>query len=82
MTYIFLNFIIYPPGQACCRTRRHTRYMKRAQSVRDPLIGQERATPGPMHHGQAMRSPMRTEWIKSQGLEMQGLWSRANFEKV
>jgi len=56
--------------------------MKRAQSVRDPLIGQERATPGPMHHGQAMRSPMRTEWIKSQGLEMQGLWSRANFEKV
>ena len=29
-----------------------------------------------------MRSPMRTEWIKSQGLEMQGLWSRGVFQKV
>ena len=29
-----------------------------------------------------MRSPMRTEWIKSQGLEMQGLWSRSVFQKV
>jgi len=34
------------------------------------------------HHGQAMRSPMRTEWIKRQGLEMQGLWSREVFQKV
>jgi len=25
---------------------------------------------------------MRTEWIKSQGLEMQGLWSRGVFQKV
>ena len=39
------------------------------QSVRDP-IGYTRATPDPKHHGQAMCSPMRTEWIKSQGLEM------------
>jgi len=29
-----------------------------------------------------MRSPMHTEWIKSQGLEMQGLWSRGVFQKV
>ena len=29
-----------------------------------------------------MRSPMRTEWIKSQDLEMQGLWSRGVFQKV
>ena len=29
-----------------------------------------------------MRSPMRTEWIKRQGLEMQGLWSREVFQKV
>jgi hypothetical protein len=51
------------------------------RSVRDP-IGYTRATPDPKHHGQAMRSPMRTEWIKSQGLEMQGLWSRGVFQKV
>jgi len=37
--------------------------------VRDP-IGYTRATPDPKHHGQAMRSPVHTEWIKSQGLEM------------
>jgi len=41
------------------------------RSVRDP-IGYTRATPDPKHHGQ----PMCTEWIKSQGLEMQRLWSR------
>jgi len=51
------------------------------RSARDP-IGYTRATPDPKHHGQAMRSPMRTEWIKSQGLEMQGLWSRGVFQKV
>jgi len=51
------------------------------RSVRDP-IGYDRATPDPKHHGQAMRSPMHTEWIKSQGLEMQGLWSRGVFQKV
>ena len=51
------------------------------RSARDPL-GYTRATPDPKHHGQAMRSPMRTEWIKSQGLEMQGLWSRGVFQKV
>ena len=49
--------------------------------MRDPS-GYTRATPDPQHHGQAMRSPMRTEWIKSQGLEMQGLWSRVVFQKV
>jgi len=51
------------------------------RSVRDP-IGYTRATPDPEHHGQAMRSPMRTAWIKSQGLETQGLWSRGVFQKV
>ena len=48
--------------------------------VRDP-IGYTRATLDPKHHGQAKRSPMRTEWIKSQGLEMQGLGVEASFRK-
>jgi len=47
------------------------------RSVRDPS-GYTRATPDPQHQ----RSPMRTEWIKNQGLEMQGLWSRGIFQKV
>jgi len=51
------------------------------RSVRDPS-GHTRATPDPKHHGQAMRSPMRTELIKSQGLEMQGPWSRGVFQTV
>ena len=29
-----------------------------------------------------MRSPKRTEWIQSQGFEMQVLWSRGVFQKV
>jgi len=28
-----------------------------------------------------MRSSMRTEWIKSQNIEMQGLWSSAYFKR-
>ena len=51
------------------------------RSVRDP-IGYTRATPDPKNHSQAMRSPMHTEWSKSQGLEMQGLWSQGVFLKV
>ena len=51
------------------------------RSVRDPS-GYTRATPDPKHHGQAMRSLMRTEWIKSQGFEMQGLWSRGVLQKI
>jgi len=51
------------------------------RSVRDPS-GYTRATPDPKHHGQAMSSPMRTEWIRSPGLEMQGLWGRGVFQKV
>jgi len=51
------------------------------RSVRDPS-GYTRATLDPKHNGQAMRSPMRTEWIKSQCLEIQGLWSRGVFQKV
>ena len=44
--------------------------------------GYTRATPDPKHHGQAMRSSLRVEWIKSQALEMQGLWNRGVFHKV
>jgi len=40
------------------------------RSAQDP-IGYTKATPVSKHHGQAMRSSMRTEWIKSQNLEMQ-----------
>ena len=49
--------------------------------MRDPS-GYIRATPDPKHHDQAMRSPMRTEWMQSQGLEIQGLWSRGDCQKV
>jgi len=41
-----------------------------------------KATPDPKHHGQAMRSSMRTEWIKSQNLEMQGIWGGGVCQKV
>jgi len=51
------------------------------RSAQDP-IGYTKVTPDPKHHGQAMRSSMRTEWIKSQNLEMQGLWSCGVFQKV
>ena len=51
------------------------------RSAQDP-IGYTKATPDPKRHSQAMRSSMRTEWIKSQNLEMQGLWSRGVFQKV
>jgi len=34
-------------------------------SAQDPT-GYAKATPDPKHHRQAMRSSMRTEWIKSQ----------------
>ena len=39
------------------------------RASRDP-DGYTRATPDPKHHGQAMRSSLRVEWIKSQTLEM------------
>jgi len=51
------------------------------RSERDPL-DYAKAAPDPKHHGQAMRSPMRAEWIKSQGFEMQGLWKPGVFHKV
>jgi len=51
------------------------------RSAQDPIV-YTKATPDPKHHGQAMRSSMRTEWIKSQNLEMQGLWRRGVFQKV
>jgi len=51
------------------------------RSAQDP-IGYTKATPDPKHHGQVMRSSMRTEWIESQNLEMQGLWSRGVFQQV
>ena len=44
------------------------------RSIQDPT-GYTPGTPNPKHHDQAaMRSSMRAEWIKSQNLEMQGLW--------
>jgi len=46
------------------------------RSAQDPMIDYTKALPDLKHHGQAMRSSMRTEWIKSQNLEIQGLWSR------
>jgi len=42
------------------------------RSVQDSR-GYTRASPDPNHHCQTMPSSMRTEWIKSQNLEMQGL---------
>ena len=50
-------------------------------SSHDP-IGYSRSDPDPKHHGQAMRSPMHFEWVKSKAKEMQGLWSRGFFQKV
>jgi len=50
-------------------------------TMRDP-IGYTQATPDPKHHGQAMRSPRRTERIKRRCLEMQGFWTRGVFQKV
>jgi len=47
------------------------------RSAQDP-IGYTKATPDLKHHGQAMRSSMRTKWIKSQNLEMQGIWIGGN----
>jgi len=49
--------------------------------AQDPT-GYTKATPDPKHHGQAMCSSMRTVWIKSQNLEMQGLWNRGVFQKA
>ena len=42
------------------------------QSSRDP-VGYSKGAPNPKHHGQAMRSAMKAEWIKSQTSEMDGL---------
>jgi len=47
------------------------------RSSRDP-IGYSKGAPDPKHrdHGQAMRSAMKAEWIKSRTSEMDGLWRR------
>jgi len=50
------------------------------RSAQDP-IGYTNATPDPKHHGQAMCSSMRTEWIKSQNLEMQRFVVVAYFKR-
>ena len=47
----------------------------------DP-VGYSKGAPDPKHHGQAMRSAMKAEWIKSQTSEMDGLWRRGVFRKV
>ena len=53
----------------------------RLRSSRDP-VGYSKGAPDPKHHGQAMRSAMKAEWIKSQTSEMDGLWRRGVFRKV
>ena len=50
--------------------------------ISHPPAGYTRDAPDPKHRGQAMRSPLRTEWIKSEDLEMSGLWRRGVFERV
>ena len=51
------------------------------RSLHDP-VGYTRAARDPKHHGQAMHSPLRAEWLKSQTLEMDGLWRRGVFQRV
>jgi len=51
------------------------------RSSRDP-VGYSKGAPDFKHHGQAMRSAMNAEWIKSQTSEMDGLWRRGVFQKV
>ena len=47
----------------------------------DP-VGYSKGAPDPKHHGQAMRSAMKAEWIKSQTSEMDGLWRRGVFQTM
>jgi len=51
------------------------------RSAQDP-IGQTKATPDPKHHGQAMRSSICTEWIKSQNLKYKDFGAVANFKRL
>ena len=50
-------------------------------SSHDP-VGYTRAARDPKHHGKAMHSPLRAEWLKSQTLEMDGFWCRIVFQRV
>jgi len=40
---------------------------------------ESKGAPDPKHHGQALRSAMKDEWIQS---EINGLWRRGIFQKV
>jgi len=51
------------------------------RSSRDP-VGYSKGALDPKHHGQAMQSAMKAEWIKSQTSEMDGLWRCGVFQKV
>jgi len=51
------------------------------QLSQDP-VGYSKGAPDPKHHGQAMRSDMKAEWIKSQISEMDSLWCRGVLQKV
>ena len=44
--------------------------------------GYSRDAPDPKHRGQAMRSAPGAEWLKSENIEMTGLWRRNVFERV
>jgi len=57
---------------------RDERYLR---SFRDP-VGYTKGAPDPKHHGLAMRTAMKAEWIQSQKSEMDGLWRRDVFQKV
>jgi len=51
------------------------------RSSLDP-VGYSKGAPDPKHHGQAMQSAMKNEWIRSQTREMYGLWRKGVFQKV
>ena len=51
------------------------------RSSRDQA-GYSKGAPDPKQHGQAMRSAMKAEWMKSQTSEMDGVWRRGVFQKV
>ena len=38
--------------------------------------------PDPEHRGAMLRTELATEWIKSEHVEMDGLWRRGALEKV
>ena len=50
------------------------------RSSQDP-VSYSKAAPDPKHHGQAMQSAMKAEWIKRQTSEMDRIWRCGVFQK-